>query len=141
MFLNHREYFRCPLPTDPSAAEGAVLVVGRRAIPGRLVEMSLTGFGVLVPESLPTTEEPLARLKVRGLDYIVKVTRQELRRDGVLVGLQLVEELLPNNTLIPATPLGQWLTRAAWAAAICIVLAAICCLTDVNTVVPLSINN
>ena len=140
MSLNHRQYFRCPLPTDPSAAEGAVLVVGRRKIQGRLIEMSLTGFGVLVPESLPACKEPLARLKVRGLDYIVRVTRQDLRRDGVLVALQQVEELLPNSTLIPATPLGLWLTRAAWAAAVCIVLAAICCLTDVNAVVPLSLH-
>ena len=140
MSLYHRQYFRCPLPTDQSAAEAAVLVVGRRKIHGRLIEMSLTGFGVLVPESLPATKEPLARLKVRGLDYIVRVTRQDLRRDGVLVALQQVEELLPNSALIPATPLGLLLTRAAWAAAVCIVLAAICCLTDVNAVVSLSLN-
>ena len=140
MSLNQRQCTRWPLPTDPSAAEGAVLVVGRQAIQGRLIEMSLTGFGVLVPESLPASKEPLARLKVRGLDYIVRVTRQDLRRDGVLVALQQVEELLPNSMQIPATPLGLLLTRAAWAAAVCIVLAAIYCLTDVNAAVSLSIH-
>ena len=140
MSLNHRQYFRCPLPTEPSAAEAAVLVVGRHKIHCRLVEMSLCGFGVLVPESLPAMKEPLARLKVRGLDYIVRVARQELRRDGVLVALEQVEELLPDSTRLPATPLEKWLTRAAWAAAICIVATALYCLAGTNAALSLSLN-
>ena len=140
MFLNHRQFSRCPLPAGSSPVETAVLVVGRQTITGRLVEMSLGGFAVLVPELLPETKEPLARLKVRGLDYIVHVSREEQRRDGVLVALDQVEELLPNNTVIPATPLGRWLTRAAWMAAIGIVTTALYCLATPNLPSPLSLH-
>jgi hypothetical protein len=122
MSQNQRQYFRCHHSTIQS---DGLLVVGRRKIPCHLVEMSLGGFAVIVSRALPAMTAPLANLKVRGLEYIVRVTRQEPRDDGVLVALEQLEEVLPNPSLIPSTPLGIWLTRAAWVAAIALVIAAI----------------
>lgn len=126
MFPNQRQFFRCPLPGGQSLS---VLVIGWRRFPCRLIEMSLGGFAVVVPRVLPPMPQSLARLKVQGLDYVVRVTRQEPRNDGFLVALEQVEELVPNCATIPATPAGRWLTATAWMAAVGIVVAALYFLT------------
>jgi hypothetical protein len=97
MFLNHRHYHRCPL----SGQSAAVLVYDRRRINCQLVEMSLGGFGILVPQSFQAAMQSLARLQVNGLDYIVRLCRQEPRGDLLLIGLEQVEEVVSGN---PATP-------------------------------------
>ncbi|MBS0204666.1 MAG: hypothetical protein JSS49_17315 [Planctomycetes bacterium] len=124
--LNNRHYHRCPLPD----ARPAVLVVDRHNIDCWVFDMSLGGFGVLVAEPIPVMHEPLARLQVQGLTYIVRVTRQEIREDEVLLALERIDEIVPDPATIPATPLGRCLTGAAWIAAICIVVAAVCLLAD-----------
>jgi hypothetical protein len=141
MFLNHRQFFRCPIPTGASSEGKAELLVDGRRINGRVVEMSLGAFGVMVPESLPTPKDPLVRLKVRGLEYIVRVTREEQRRDGVLVALEKIEELVPNNTMVPTTPLGKWLTGATWAVALCIVAFALYGLIGAHSALSMTLNH
>jgi hypothetical protein len=124
--INQRQFFRCPLETDQPES---VLVIGSRRIDCQLIEMSLSGFAVMLPRALPSMKDPVAQLKVGALQYIVRVARQENRDDGVLVALEQLEELLPNNTMIPTTPTSRALTAAAWAAAIGIIVLAGYCMT------------
>jgi hypothetical protein len=128
MVWNKRQYARCPLPQEKSAG---VLVIGSRSIPCQVQEVSLSGFGVLVPSQLPEGDK-LGQLKVGELTYVVRVTRQEVKRAGVLVALEQVEEIVPDSSMLPATRLGQWMTRLAWIAAIAVVATAIYCVTDVH---------
>jgi hypothetical protein len=104
----------------------AVLVVSGRKIACQMVELSLGSFAVMVPEPLSDAlADPLAHLKFRGLSYIVRVTRQESRGDGVLVALEQVEEVLPHDSIYPNTTAGRWAARIAWVTAICLVTAAL----------------
>lgn len=107
---------------DDAAAE---LIVGRRQFSCQLVEISIGNFGVVVPRSFPDLCEPLLQLRTRGLTYIVRVVRRKDEPDGVHLALDQVEEVLPNNSLIPATLLGRWLTGVAWATAIGLVVTAV----------------
>ncbi len=135
MSPNQRQFHRCPLTAAPSAA----LFVGRQKIDCWVIEMSIGGFGVLIGQSLPLTAEPLARLKFQGLNYIVRVTRQEMQDEGVIVALEQIEEIVPNTTQIPSTPLEQCLTGVAWVTAVCILVAAFYCLTGTTANLTLSL--
>ena len=120
MSPNQRQFHRCPL----AAEQPAVLVVDRRKIDARVIEMSLGGFGVMVPRSLPVIKDPLARLKVRGLDYVVRITRQEDRDGGVLLAVEQIEEIVPSSTVTGSSVVGRWMTFAAWTVAVGLVVAA-----------------
>jgi hypothetical protein len=123
MFLNQRLYSRCKHETVQTSA---VLVVSGRKMACQMVELSLGSFAVMVPEPISDAlADPLAHLKFRGLSYIVRVTRQESRGDGVLVALEQVEEVLPHDSIYPNTTAGRWAARVAWVTAICLVTAAI----------------
>ncbi|HEY4258978.1 MAG TPA: hypothetical protein VGM98_02410 [Schlesneria sp.] len=123
MLLNQRLYSRCKHETVQTSA---VLVVSGRKFACQMVELSLGSFAVIVPEPLSDAlADPFAQLKFRGLSYIVRVTRQESRGDGVLVGLEQVEEVLPDNSLYPTTTGGRLAARIAWVTAICLVTAAL----------------
>jgi hypothetical protein len=134
MSSNQRQYFRCPLAHEDSSA---VLVFRWRSIQCRLIEMSIGGFAVLAPASCRLPVESLIHLKVRGLEYIVRLTRQETRDDGTLLGLEQVEEVVPDRTLHPSTLVGRWLTKAAWAAAVGTLAVAAYCLSGLHTTITL----
>jgi hypothetical protein len=123
MLLNQRLYSRCK---HEAVQTSAVLVVSGRKIACQMVELSLGSFAVIVPEPISDAlVGPLAHLKFRGLSYIVRVTRQESRGDGVLVALEQVEEVLPHDSIYPTTVAGRWAARIAWVTALCIVTAAL----------------
>ena len=96
MVWNKRQYARCPLPQEKSAGE---LVLGNRSIPCQVQEVSLSGFGVIVPDQLPASIDKLVTLKVGDLTYVVRVTRQEVKRAGVLVALEQVEEIVRDSAM------------------------------------------
>lgn len=123
MLLNQRLYSRCKHETVQTSA---ILVVSGRKIACQMVELSLGSFAVIVPEPISAAlADPLAHLKFRSLSYIVRVTRQESRADGVLVALEQVEEILPHESIYPTTMAGRWAARIAWVTAICLVTAAL----------------
>ena len=93
---------------------------------------------MVVSKALPLMAEPLARLKFQGLDYIVRMIRQETQDDIVILALEQIEEIVPNVAMTPATPLEQWLTSAAWVTAICILAAAFYCLSGTHANLSLS---
>lgn len=130
MSENQREFTRWPLTGDSST----VLVVNGRSTPGKLVEMSLGGFGVITHQTVRVGNDDHVHLKTRGLDYIVRVTYQKPGDDGVFVGLKQVEEILPDNTAPPES--APWLTTAAWAAALSTVAAAVYCLSGIHESLP-----
>lgn len=88
----------------------------------------------MVPDQLPTEGDKLGQLKVGELTYVVRVTRQEVKRAGVLVALEQVEEIVPDSAMLPATRMGQWMTRLAWIVAIVVVATALYCVTDVHEI-------
>ena len=131
MSANHRKYWRCPLSDDPSPT---VLVVNRRSITCKLVEMSIGGFGVITGKTVRVGDNDRVRLKTRGLDYIVRVSYQKPCDEGVFLGLKQVEEILPDNTVPPDR--APWLTTAAWAAALSTVAVAIYCISGLHELLP-----
>lgn len=137
MFLNHRQYSRCPLPSDQLKAE---LILGRLQIPCRMTEISVGGFAVIVGEPLPfpALSDRLCRLKFEGLEYIVRVAREECRDDGVVVALEQIEEIVPDNPGERTTVGGRILTWTAWAAAVGLVAVALYCVTGANLGIDLS---
>ena len=128
---NQRQFSRWPLSDDNSST---VLVVKGRSILCKLVEMSIGGFGVVTGKAVKVGRDDHVHLKTRGLDYIVRVTYQKPGDDGVFVGLEQVEEILPDNTVLPESV--PWLTTAAWAAALSTVAAAVYCLTGIHESLP-----
>jgi hypothetical protein len=137
MNQNHRQYSRCPLTTESAA----VLVVNQRKLPCQLTEVSIGGFAVIADRPLAELHEPLVCLKADGLEYIVRITRQEQRADGYLIALEQVEEVVPENPLTATSPLSQSLTWIAWSTAICIVAAAIYCLSGSDLPASLSLHS
>ena len=107
-----------------------MLTIGRQKIACHIHDVSLTGFGIVVLQPLPILEDKLGRLQIGELVYIVRVARQEVKRHGVLVALEQVEEIVPNLTVTPATAFGRWMTRLAWVAAIGIVAVALYCVSN-----------
>lgn len=118
MFRNDRQYHRCPISADHPHA---VLLVDRRKLDCRLIEVSLGGFAIVASERIDNIQDPIGRLDAQGLSYIVRISRQEDRGDGVMVALEKVEELLPSTVSMS----GRCATGFAWIAAISIVLAAV----------------
>ncbi len=132
MFADHRQYSRCPLSDETSPT---VLVVNRRSIACKLVEMSIGGFGVIAGKTVRLGDQDRVHLKTRGLDYIVRVMYQKPCDEGVFLGLEQVAEILPDNTVPPdAAP---WLTTAAWAAALSTVAIAVYCMSGIHELLPM----
>lgn len=118
MFRNDRQYHRCPISADHPHA---VLLVDRRKVSCRLVEVSLGGFAIVASCRIENIQNPIGRLDVQGLAYVVRISRQETRGDGVMVALEKVEELPPSTVSVA----GRCATGFAWIAAISIVIAAV----------------
>lgn len=93
----------------------------RRKVNCRLIEVSLGGFAIVAADRIENIRNPVGRLNVQGLAYVVRVTRQEARGDGVMVALEKVEEILPSTVSVG----GRCATGFAWIAAISIVVAAV----------------
>ncbi len=131
MSENQRQFWRCQLSGDDSST---VLVVNGRSIPGKLVEMSIGGFGVIARQAVKAGDDDRVHLKTRGLDYIVRVTYQKPCDEGVFIGLKQIEEIVPDNTAPPETL--PWLTSVAWAAALSTVAAAAYCMSGLHELLP-----
>lgn len=95
---NQRQFARCPIPEEQTSA---VLSANGRSYHCQLVELSIGGFGVLIPGSPKLYPGIEGRLRAPGLNYIVGVTRQEARPGGTFVGLRQIEELLGTNPYQP----------------------------------------
>lgn len=132
MTTNLRQYARLPLSGEDSTA---VLIVNRRSsISCQLTEMSIGGFGVVVPKQTQLAINDLVCLKTRGSDFIVRVTYQGPHADGIALGLKQVEEVPPNANLTSIAP--RWMTTTFWLAAASSVLAATYCLTGWYELLP-----
>jgi hypothetical protein len=59
--------------------------------------MSIGGFGVVVEGYPKFAHGAMGNLRAPGLNYIVSVTRQEGRPDGLYVGLKQVREILDHK--------------------------------------------
>lgn len=88
---NQRQFARCAVAEDRTTG---VLSMNGRSFNCRLVEMSIGGFGVIVEGRTQFTEGATGKLHAPGMSYIVSVTRQEGRPDGVYVGLKQVSEIV-----------------------------------------------
>lgn len=91
---NQRKYSRCPIPEEQTSA---VLTLNGRSFDCQLVELSIGGFGVVVPGKPRLARGAEGRLRAPGLNYIVGMTRQEDRAGGTFVGLRQIEEILDND--------------------------------------------
>jgi len=133
MSENHRQSLRWPFSDDESPT---MLVVNGRSHVCKLVERSLGGFGVITGKTVRVGENDQVRLKTRGLDYIVRLSYQKPCDDVVFLGLKLIEEILPDNTVPRAHASAKWLTTAAWVAALSTVAAAVYCISGLHEFLP-----
>lgn len=136
MSVNQRQYARLPLPGEDSSAE---LIVNRRPISCRLVEMSIGGFGVIAPKQTSVAINALVYLRTRGSDFIVRVIEQKSRTDGVALGLLQVEEVVPDLSITGY--FSPWLTVTFWLAAAASVLGAAYCLFGMYVSLPIDIRS
>jgi|GEM_PF-3299379 len=88
---NQRQFARCAFSTAQSTG---TLTINHRRFDCRLVEMSIGGFGVVVDGFMKMAPGTIGNLRAPGLNYIVSVTRQEPRLDGMFVGLRQLEEVV-----------------------------------------------
>jgi hypothetical protein len=118
MIIDQRQFYRRKVSEETPSA---VLSFGHSRIQCTVVETSLGGFAVLATEELKSAAGSMARLHAQGLEYIVRITRQESLGDCVLIAMKQIEEVVPNIELMPASPLNVWLTAAAWGVALVII--------------------
>jgi hypothetical protein len=98
---NNRQFARCAIVEDRTTG---ILFMNGRSFDCRLVEISIGGFGVVIagqPKFFPGT---IGSLRAPGLNYIVSVTRQEVRDGGAFVGLKQLEEILDRKQRLPGQP-------------------------------------
>ncbi|WP_010582498.1 PilZ domain-containing protein [Schlesneria paludicola] len=103
---NQRQYARCPLPQESVTAR---LNLNGRKLVCQLVELSIGGFGVVVQGKPNLSAGAIGLLSAPGMNFIVSVSRQEERSDGVYIGLKQIEEVLddhPFSRAGRASPLG-----------------------------------
>jgi hypothetical protein len=134
MRANQRQFARLPMLGDDASAQ---LIIKRRKIPCRLVEMSIGGFGVLAPKDTRVEKDELACLRTRGSDFIVQITYQELQHDGVSLGLKQVEEVPPPSNQTIKAP--RWMTAAFLMAAAGSILIASLWLSGMYEALPIEI--
>jgi len=134
MTANHRQSVRWPILDDNSPT---VLVANGRSHVCKLVERSLGGFGVITGETVHVGENKPIRLKTRGLEYSVRLAFQKPEDDTVYLGLELLEEILPDNMHPPASASAKWLTTVAWVVALSIVTVAVYCISGMSEYLPM----
>ncbi len=88
---NQRQFSRCPILEEHTTA---ALNLNGRWIECRLVELSIGGFGVIVPGQMQLKTGTVGSLRAPGFNYVVSVTRLESRPDGIFIGLKQLEEVL-----------------------------------------------
>jgi hypothetical protein len=99
---NQRQFARCAIQEQRSAG---ILTVNGRSYDCQLVEMSIGGFGIVVPgiPKLPIGAD--GRLRAPGMNYIVRITRQEMRPGCTFIGLRQIEEIVdPDPRLYDSNP-------------------------------------
>jgi hypothetical protein len=98
---NQRQFARCAIQEQRA---GGILTVNRRSYDCRLVEMSIGGFGIIVPgiPKLPIGVD--GQLRAPGMNYIVRITRQELRPGCTFVGLRKIEEIVDPEPQLDTSP-------------------------------------
>jgi hypothetical protein len=104
-----RQFSRCPMIADGTSA---ILTLNGRSYDCQLVEMSIGGFGVVIPGLPKLTRGSEGRLRAPGLNYVVSMSRQEIRPGGTYVGLRQIEEILDNPPYIPHPPIVNYLIAA-----------------------------
>lgn len=95
---DQRQYSRCAISEERTSG---ILTLNGRSYDCLLVEMSIGGFGVIVPGVPRLICGSEGRLRAPGLDYIVRMTRQEIRSGGTYIGLRQIEEILDSNPYYP----------------------------------------
>lgn len=95
---NHRQFARCPLPAKGTSA---ILTVKGRSYDCQLVELSIGGFGVMVPGLPNLAIGSDGRLRAPGLNYVIRITRQEIRSGGTFIGLRQVQEIVDGDSMLP----------------------------------------
>lgn len=95
---NHRQFSRCPLPARGTAA---ILTVKGRSYDCQLVELSIGGFGVIVPGLPNLAIGADGNLRAPGMNYVIKITRQEIRQGGTFIGLRQILEIVDGDPMQP----------------------------------------
>ena len=106
-----RNEFAEPPPQDQSSA---TLVLGNQRLACRLVEVSIGGFTVMVPNATVWMGEPVGRLVTQDSTFKVRIIKQEARYEGFEATLLRVEEAPDQRpTRSPRrTVLGVWCCAA-----------------------------
>lgn len=91
IMANQRQFARCAFSTAQSTG---TLSINHRRFNCRVIEMSIGGFGVVVDGFMKMAPGTIGSLRAPGLNFIVSVTRQEPRQDGMFVGLRQLEEVV-----------------------------------------------
>ena len=78
-----------PPPSDQSAV---TLILGGERLDCHLVEVSIGGFGVMVPRSTAWEGEPICKLLTYDAAYPVRIIKQEAQYDGFHMTLQRIQE-------------------------------------------------
>ena len=91
---NQRQYSRCAVAEERT---NAVLSMNGRQFNCRVVELSIGGFGVVIPGQPKFDSGTVGKLRAPGLNYIVRVSRQERREGGTYIGLSQLEEVVDHN--------------------------------------------
>lgn len=95
---NNRQFARCPILAQRTSA---ILTVKGRSYDCQLIELSIGGFGVIVPGLPKLAIGADGKLRAPGLNYVVNITRQEIRQGGTFIGLRQVEEIVDNDLFLP----------------------------------------
>ena len=111
-----RNEFLEPSPQDQSAA---TLVLGAVRLPCWLVELSIGGFIVMVPNTAAWTGEPVGRLVTHESTFNVRIIKQEARYDGFAATLLRVEESPDEHQSFSA----RWIIHCSRCCAIGLILA------------------
>ena len=111
-----RNEFLEPSPQDQSAA---TLVLGEVRLPCWLVELSIGGFIVMVPNTAAWTGEPVGRLVTHESTFNVRMIKQEARYDGFAATLLRVEESPDEHQSFSA----RWIVHCSRCCAIGLILA------------------
>lgn len=111
-----RNEFLEPPPQDQSAA---TLVLGELRLPCRLLELSIGGFIVMVPNAAAWTGEPVGQLVTHESTYGVRIIKQEARYDGFEATLLRVEESPDEHQSFSA----RWIIHCSRCCAIGLILA------------------
>lgn len=89
-----RQCSRIPVAEKGAKAEFRVLGC---TYPCQIVEISIGGFGILLPRLLSIHPGTLGHFQSPGMNYVVRVTRIEPRENGSFVGLKQIEEIVEKN--------------------------------------------